>query len=205
MAEDKIRLLNTETVDREKRPRLFEMISISGKDACVLSSEVLSDAPDDEKLLVLVMGEDNLLLIEDSPKSAENEADESYKAMLIDGVARENLAKILLPTGKTRKESTGRPKVYHKDTAKELFIDNYKNNISIKKISFRRNMSPTTVQKLLNEYRTELADRIVKGEEVKEIDDDTENKLKILEWAISKTKGEKRRGYEQCYFKMINM
>lgn len=204
MADEKIQLLNIETVNKETRPRLFEMISIAGGDAYILSREVLSDAPDDEKLLVLVMGDGNLLLIEDTPKSADGEADEIYKAMLIDDTARENIAKILAPAGRPRKESTGRPKVYHEDMAEEIFKDNYKNNLSIKKISFKRNMSPTTVQKLLNEYRAGLADKILNGEDVMIIDNDAEHKLKILEWAISKSKGEKRRNYEQYYFKMIN-
>lgn len=205
MSNDKIRLLNIETVNRDTRPRLFEMISIAGGNAHVLSSEVLSDAPDDEKLLVLVMGAGNSLIIEDTPKSADGEIDEVYKAMLIDDDARENLAKILAPAGRLRKESTGRPKLYHEDVAEELFIDNYQKNLSIKKISFRRNMSPTTVQKLLNEYRMNLANKIANNEDIPIIANDTENKLKILEWAITKSTGEIRRNFEQCYFKMINM
>ena len=205
MSSEKVRLLNIETVNKDTRPRLFEMISIAGGDAYVLSSEVLSDAPDDEKLLVLVIGTGNSLIIEDTPKSADGEAEEVYKAMLIDDTARENLAKILAPAGKPRRESTGRPRVYHEDVAEELFIDNYQKNLSIKKISFRRNMSPTTVQKLLNEYRMNLANKIANNEDTPIISNDTENKLKILEWAISKSAGETRRNFEQCYFKMINM
>ena len=181
MSSEKVRLLNIETVNKDTRPRLFEMISIAGGDAYVLSSEVLSDAPDDEKLLVLVIGTGNSLIIEDTPKSADGEADEVYKAMLIDDTARENLAKILAPAGKPRRESTGRPRLYHEDVAEELFIDNYQKNLSIKKISFRRNMSPTTVQKLLNEYRMNLANKIANNEDTPIISNDTENKLKILE------------------------
>lgn len=205
MSFDKIQKLNIDTVNKETRKHLFEMMSIAGGEAYILSREILSDEPDDEKLFVLIIGEGNLLLIEDTPKSLDGEFEEVYKAMLIDDEARENLANILAPTRKTRKESTGRPKVYLNDMAETVFLENYRDKISIKKISFKRNMSPTTIQKLLNEYRLNLAEKIANGEEVAVIDDNTENKLNILEWAISKCEGEKRRRYEQCYFKMINM
>ena len=205
MASDKIQILNVDTVNRELRPRLYEMIAIAGGEAYILSREELSDAEDDEKLLVLLMGEGTMLLIEDSPKSLDGESDEIYKALLLDDDARENLAKILVPIAKIRKESTGRPKVYLEDMAETIFLENYIDKLSIKKISFKRNMSPTTVQKLLNEYRLKLAERIANGEEVTIIENDTENKLKILEWAISRTEGDKRRKYEQCYFKMSSL
>lgn len=205
MTDRKIQILNVETINRELRPRLFEMVAIAGGKAYILSSEILSEAEDDEKLLVLLTGEDTLLLIEDTPKSADGESDEIYKAVLIDNDARENLAKILVPDIKVRKESTGRPKVYHEDMAETIFLENYLDKLSIKKISFKRNMSPTTVQKLLNEYRMNLAERIAGGEDITIIENDTENKLKILEWAISKSEGDVRRKYEQCYFKLTNI
>jgi len=205
MASDKIQILNVDTVNKELRPRLYEMIAIAGGEAYILSREELSDEEGDEKLLVLLIGEGTMLLIEDTPKSLDGELDEIYKALLIDDTAKENLAKILVPIAKIRKESTGRPKVYLEDMAETIFLENYIDNLSIKKISFKRNMSPTTVQKLLNEYRLKLADRIANGEEITIIENDTENKLKILEWAISKTEGDKRRKYEQCYFKMSSL
>jgi len=205
MASDKIQMLNVDTVNKELRPRLYEMIAIAGGEAYILSREELSDEEGDEKLLVLLIGEGTMLLIEDTPKSLDGELDEIYKALLIDDTAKENLAKILVPIAKIRKESTGRPKVYLEDMAETIFLENYIDNLSIKKISFKRNMSPTTVQKLLNEYRLKLADRIANGEEITIIENDTENKLKILEWAISKTEGDKRRKYEQCYFKMSSL
>lgn len=205
MASDKIQILNVDTVNKELRPRLYEMIAIAGGEAYILSREELSDEEGDEKLLVLLIGEGTMLLIEDTPKSLDGELDEIYKALLIDDTAKENLAKILVPIAKIRKESTGRPKVYLEDMAETIFLENYIDKLSIKKISFKRNMSPTTVQKLLNEYRLKLADRIANGEEITIIENDTENKLKILEWAISKTEGDKRRKYEQCYFKMSSL
>lgn len=205
MSSDKVQKLNIDMINRELRPTLFEMVAIAGGEAYILSKEVLSDEEGDEKLLVLLVGENTLLLIEDTPKSIDGASNEIYKAMLIDDGARENLAKILVPTGKIRKESTGRPKIYLEDMAATVFLENYTEKLSIKKISFKRNMSPTTVQKLLNEYRFKLAEKIANGESITIMENDPETKLKILEWAISKSEGEKRRKYEQCYFKMINM
>lgn len=205
MESDKVQKLNIDMIDRELRPRLFEMIAIAGGEAYILSKETLSDEEGDEKLLLLLVGEGTSMLMEDSPKSLDGEADEIYKAMIIDDEAKDNLTKILLPKGKNRKESTGRPRVYYEDVAAAIFMENYIDKLSIKKISFRRNMSPTTVQKLLNEYRLELAEKIANGENITIMENDTENKLKILEWAISKSEGEKRRKYEQCYFKMNNI
>lgn len=201
---DEIQLLNLETVNRETRPNLFEMLSIVDGKAYVLSREVLSDVPDDEKLLVLLEGSNNLLLIEDSPKSADG-ASESYRAILIDETAKESLKKVMAPAVRVRKESTGRPRVYNEDMAEQIFSDNYADKISIKKISFKRNMSPTTVQKLLNEYRMSLAEKIASNENLPDMIAGQDDKLHILEWAISKTDGEKRRKFEQCYFKMSNM
>ncbi len=198
ISEDKV--LKLEMIDKEKRPRLFEMMSIVKDKAYVLSTEVLSDAPGDEKLLVVLIGENNFLLIEDTPKNGED--DEVYRAILVDEAAKNILASIISPV-KIRKESPGRPKVYNDDTARELFVENFYNNVSIKKLSFQRNMSPTTIQKLLNEYRMKLAEAMVAGEDITEINnDDYDGKLRLIEWAISKKRGEDRRRFEQFYFSL---
>ena len=64
-------------------------------------------------------------------------------------------------------------------------------------------MSPTTIQKLLNEYRMNIAEAIIAGEDITVIkNDDKESKLKIIEWAISKKRGDDRRRFEQFYFNL---
>ena len=198
ITEDKV--LKPDMVDRDERPRLFEMLSIVKDKAYVLSREILSDLPGDEKLIVVLIGENNFLLIEDTPKNGGD--DEVYRAILVDETAKDILASIISPV-KIRKESPGRPRIYTDDTARELFVANFFDNVSIKKLSFKKNMSPTTIQKLLNEYRMNIAEAIIAGEDITVIkNDDKESKLKIIEWAISKKRGDERRRFEQFYFNL---
>jgi len=77
ITEDKV--LKPDMVDRDKRPRLFEMLSIVKDKAYVLSREILSDLPGDEKLIVVLIGENNFLLIEDTPKNGGD--DEVYRSI----------------------------------------------------------------------------------------------------------------------------
>ena len=135
-------------------------------------------------------------LITDAP--ADLERGEDYQIMTLTEGARKSLRTLLGIPEKVRKESTGRPKKYsvEKD-GMEIFLAHVYEGQSIKRIALERDMSPTTVQKLLNEARLIAADNLVQG--VWSASPDSANyqkNLDVLAWAAQHTTGEKKAACE---------
>ena len=105
-------LLRTEDINAEARPKLADMLSIAEGSAYLLSTEILSATPGDERLVVLIMGSGSWGLIEDIPASPDGTVPEQYHATILDEIAAETLRALISPPVKVRKESTGRPPKY---------------------------------------------------------------------------------------------
>lgn len=85
----------------------------------------------------------------------------------------------------------------------EIFLAHVYEGQSIKRIALERDMSPTTVQKLLNEARLIAADNLVQG--VWSASPDSANyqkNLDVLAWAAQHTTGEKKAACEQLWRKL---
>ena len=192
-------LLLPEDIDRMRRPRLAEMLAIAKGSAYLLSSE---GEDGDERLTVLIVSAGTWGLITDAP--ADLERGEDYQIMTLTEGARKSLRTLLGIPEKVRKESTGRPKKYsvEKD-GMEIFLAHVYEGQSIKRIALERDMSPTTVQKLLNDARIIAADNLVKG--VWSASPDSANyqkNLDVLAWAAQHTTGEKKAACEQLWRKL---
>ena len=192
-------LLLPEDIDRMRRPRLAEMLAIARGSAYLLSSE---GEDGDERLTVLIVSAGTWGLITDAP--ADLERGEDYQIMTLTEGARKSLRTLLGIPEKVRKESTGRPKKYsvEKD-GMEIFLAHVYEGQSIKRIALERDMSPTTVQKLLNDARIIAADNLVKG--VWSASPDSANyqkNLDVLAWAAQHSKGEKKAAYERLWMEL---
>lgn len=197
-------LLRLADINAETRPKLADMLSIVEGSAYLLSTEILSATPGDERLVVLVMGGGSWGIIEDLPASPDGSAPEQYRTIVLDEIAVGALRSLIAPPAKTRKESTGRPPKYSlEDEGAEIFIQHVYEGQSIKSIARERHMSPTTVQKLLNKTRIQAADNFLSGTWTISRDSlNWEKNLKILQWAIDHSSGSKRQQYEQLFFKL---
>ena len=198
-------LLRSEDVNGESRPKLADMLSIAEGSAYLLSTEILSATPGDERLVVLIMGGGSWGLIEDIPASPDGSVPEQYRAIILDEIAAEAMRSLIAPPVKKRKESTGRPPKYSLDQeGADIFIQHIYEGQSIKSIAREHHMSPTTVQKLLNKTRLRAADNFLKGTWTISKDSlNWEKNLKILEWAIQHSSGVKRQQYEQLLFDLM--
>ena len=192
-------LLLLEDIDRMRRPRLAEMLTIAEGSAYLLSSE---GAEGDERLTVLIVSAGTWGLIVDAP--ADLEKGEDYQIMILTAEARKNLRMLFGIPEKVRKESTGRPKKYsvEKD-GMEIFLAHVYEGQSIKRIALERDMSPTTVQKLLNEARLIAADNLVKGVWAASPDSESYQKnLDVLAWAARHSTGEKKAAYGRLWMEL---
>ncbi len=198
-------LLSPEDIRAETRPKLADMLSIAEGSAYLLSTEILSAIPGDERLVVLIMGKGSWGLIEDTPASPDGSVSEQYRAIILDEIAAETMRSLIAPPVKKRKESTGRPPKYSlEQEGADIFIQHIYEGQSIKSIAKEHGMSPTTVQKLLNRTRLQAADNFLKGTWTISKDSlNWEKNLKILEWAIHHSSGVKRQQYEQLLFDLM--
>lgn len=176
-------ILKPEDIDEERRPQLSFMLGIFGGKVWRLSEELLSDEPGHSRLLLLVDTGGQYALIEDAAASPGHGMEENYRLLNLPEEALGSLAGLLLPP--RRKESTGRPPKYTlAREGEEIFRQHTYEGVSIKKLAKAYQMSPTTVQKLLNQARLEAARKIRSGAwELKEGDEHYEQNLAILKWA----------------------
>ena len=197
-------LLRAADINAETRPKLADMLSIVEGSAYLLSTEILSATPGDERLVVLIMGSGSWGLIEDTPASPDGEFPEQYRAIILDEIAAEAMRSLIAPPVKKRKESTGRPPKYSiSQEGADIFIQHIYEGQSIKSIAKEHRMSPTTVQKLLNKTRLQAADNFLNGTWTISRDSlNWEKNLKILQWAIDHSTGIKRQQYEQLFFRL---
>lgn len=198
-------LLSPEDIRAETRPKLADMLSIAEGSAYLLSTEILSAIPGDERLVILIMGKGSWGLIEDTPASPDGRVPEQYRAIVLDEIAAETMRSLIAPPARKRKESTGRPPKYSlEQEGADIFIQHIYEGQSIKSIAKEHGMSPTTVQKLLNRTRLQAADNFLKGTWTISKDSlNWEKNLKILEWAIHHSSGAKRQQYEQLLFDLM--
>lgn len=198
-------LLHVDDINMETRPKLADMLAIAEGSAYLLSTEILSAIPGDERLVVLIMGSGTWGLIEDIPASPDGETPEEYHATILDEIAVETMRSLIAPPVRKRKESTGRPPKYSIDQeGADIFIQHIYEGQSIKSIAKEHGMSPTTVQKLLNKTRLQAADNFLNGTWALSKESlNWEKNLKILEWAIDHTTGVKRQQYEQLMLKLL--
>lgn len=198
-------LLHVDDINMETRPKLADMLAIAEGSAYLLSTEILSAIPGDERLVVLIMGSGTWGLIEDIPASPDGKTPEEYHATILDEIAVETMRSLIAPPVRKRKESTGRPPKYSIDQeGADIFIQHIYEGQSIKSIAKEHGMSPTTVQKLLNKTRLQAADNFLNGTWALSKESlNWEKNLKILEWAIDHTTGVKRQQYEQLMLKLL--
>ena len=198
-------LLHANDINAETRPKLAEMLSIAEGSAYLLSTEILSAVPGDERLVVLIISGETWGLIEDIPASPDGDTPEDYRTIILDEIAVETMRALIAPPVKKRKESTGRPPKYSIDQeGTDIFIQHVYEGQSIKSIAREHHMSPTTVQKLLNKTRLQAADNFLNGTWALSKESlNWEKNLKILEWAIDHSNGVKRQQYEQLMLKLL--
>ncbi|MBR2214319.1 MAG: hypothetical protein IJ849_01015 [Selenomonadaceae bacterium] len=191
-------LIHSEDVDPQRRPKLYDMLSIVEGYAYLLSSEGLSNNPEDTRLLIFIMSPGTCGLIEDSPASVEGGSDEYYHAIVLDDVSLISLRTLISPPQRIRKESTGRPPKYSlAKEGQEIFKQYTEEGIPIKRIAKERRMSPTTVQKLLNLTRLQAVEEIVAGAAPP-----TEENLKLLRWAAEHGDEDRQEVYRELLNKL---
>ena len=190
-------LLTADDIDRMRRPRLAEMLDIAAGAAYLLSDEGQSTRASDERMTVLIVSAGTWGLITDTP--ADLERGEDYQITVLTEEARRNLRALLAIPERVRKESTGRPKKYTAlREGMDIFLAHVYEGQSIKSIANERNMSPTTVQKLLNEARLLAADKFVSGEwSADPTSENFQKNLAVLAWAAAHSTGEKHAAYER--------
>ena len=197
MASKEDLLLTSDDIDRMRRPRLAEMLDIAAGSAYLLSAEGQTTRASDERMTVLIVSSSTWGLITDTP--ADLERGENYQITVLTAEARENLRTLLGIQQKVRKESTGRPKKYTVERdGMDIFLAHVYEGQSIKSIALERDMSPTTVQKLLNEARFLAADNLVSGTwSATPGTPSYQKNLAVLAWAAEHATGEKKAAYEQ--------
>ncbi|WP_294158714.1 hypothetical protein [uncultured Selenomonas sp.] len=197
MASKEDLLLTSDDIDRMRRPRLAEMLDIAAGAAYLLSAEGQTTRASDERMTVLIVSAGTWGLITDTP--ADLERGENYQITVLTAEARENLRTLLGIQQKVRKESTGRPKKYTVERdGMDIFLAHVYEGQSIKSIALERDMSPTTVQKLLNEARFLAADNLVSGTwSATPGTPSYQKNLDVLAWAAEHATGEKKAAYEQ--------
>lgn len=189
-------LLLADDIDKARRPRLAEMLAIAEGSAYLLSAEGQSTIASDERMTVLIVSAGTWGLITDTP--ADLEHGENYQITVLTEEARKNLRALLAIPERVRKESPGRPKKYSVEAdGMEIFLAHVYEGQSIKSIARERDMSPTTVQKLLNAARFLAADNLVSGTwSADPAAASYQKNLAVLAWAAEHSTGEKKAGYE---------
>lgn len=184
-------LIRLSDIDGSARPKLADMLALVEGTAYLLSAEPLSDEEGDERLSVLIRGEDSWGFIEDVPATSDGTLGEEYKAIVLDKDALDSLTKLIAPKVRGRKESTGRPPKYSMAAeGTSIFVKHVYEGKSIKSLANEYGMSPTTVQKLLNKARMKAAESILNGETTVSEDSDRRSKdLSVVEWAAGHSKG----------------
>lgn len=193
------RLIYRKDINVITRPQLADMLSIAEGSAYLLSSEKLSDVPDDERLTILIKTGSSIGIIEDTPLRPDGSAEENYRTIALSEAATKALSHLIAPPVKKRKESTGRPPKYSlAQEGTDIFIQHVYEGQSIKSIAQEHKMSPTTVQKLLNRSRIQAADNFVNGTwPLSKESINWKKNLNILRWAIRHSEGSKKKQYEE--------
>ena len=192
-------------IDVAGRPKLAEMLSLTGDTAYLLSTEALSEVEGDERLTILIKGQESWGLIEDIPISSDGNIGEAYNAMILDETAVKSLLKLVAPDVRGRKESTGRPNKYSmEEEGMYIFIQHVYGGQSIKSLADEYRMSPTTVQKLLNQARREAAANILCGNtDMSPGAPRREENLNILRWAVKHNTGHTKVQYEELLARLL--
>lgn len=211
--------LQPDQIDEKKRPRLAEMLEIADGASYLLSSEGTETAAEDERMTVLIVTDGMWGIVTDTPACPEKKVEEAYHITVLTNEARDRLRMLLKSEGEEReagartsaekdekeqeenlsRRAPGRPQKYtvEKDGA-EIFFSFVYDGMSIQDIARERRMSPTTVQKLLNESRIAAADKLVSGEYAfLRGAADYEKKREVLIWARDHEKAaQKKKTYE---------
>lgn len=188
-------ILKPEEIDEERRPQLAFMLDIFQGKVWRLSEEALSDETGHTRLLLLVDTGGQYAFIEDTAASPEHGLEEGYRLLNLPEEALAHFTSLLAPP--KRKESTGRPRKYTlAREGEEIFRQHTYEGASIKKLAKSYEMSPTTVQKLLNQFRLEAARKLVSGEwELSDTDGHYEQNLAVLKWAAEHSEGEEKQSF----------
>lgn len=149
-------------INADLRPQLSAMLCLAGGEAWLLSEDSMGDGPDYARLLILLSSAGQFVLIEDTLMPG---AEESYRQTTLPGKALESLASLMAPAALPRSFSAGRPPKYSlANEGTEIFIRHLYEKMSIKKLAREYRMSPTTVQKLLNQARSRAARQMLAGD-----------------------------------------
>ena len=200
------KLIRAGDIDSMNRPKLADMLAIADGMAYLLSAEPLSETEGDERLTVLIKGEESWGLIEDIPVSADGNTPESYNALILDAGAVQAMLKLVAPEVRGRKESTGRPSKYSmEEEGTYIFFQHIYQGQSINSLAREYKMSPTTVQKLLNQARREAAANILCGNTDMSPDAPRrEENMGILRWAVKHSTGHTKAQYEELLARLEN-
>ena len=188
-------LLNVDSVDSVRRPRLAAMLEIFPGNAWLLSEENISDDPTQTRMLILIADGENVGLIDDTAADSELRSEESYHMTNLNEQALASVSALLaIPQARVRKESTGRPPKYSAEReGASIFIQHVYEGMSIKKLANEYDMSPTTVQKLLNQARLTAARKLLSGEwQLSKDSPNYQKNLEVMRWAVEHTKGEEQ-------------
>ena len=149
-------------IDAQLRPQLAAMLHLAGGEAWLLSEEGMGTEPEHTRLLILLASAGQFVLIEDALMPG---SEETYRQTTLSGQALESLSALMAPRVPPRQAPAGRPPKYSlANEGTEIFIRHLYENMSIKKLAREYQMSPTTVQKLLNQARSRAARQMLSGE-----------------------------------------
>ena len=154
--------IKPEDVNADLRPQLSTMLYLTGGEAWLLSEESLGTDPEHTRLLILLASAGQFVLIEDTLMPGSEEA---YRQTSLSEEAMESLSALMAPLFPQQRVPAGRPPKYSlANEGTEIFIRHLYENMSIKKLAREYQMSPTTVQKLLNQARSRAARQMLSGE-----------------------------------------
>lgn len=193
-------------INADRRPKLAKQISEFGGDVFLLSSERLSDDPEDNRLVIYIVKFDMCGIIEDIPSKPDKSVEEQYHLTMLNDTSINSLRTIISKPHKTRKESTGRPPKYSMEIdGAEIFIQHVYEGQSIKDIAKLRHMSPTTAQKLLNQSRIFVAENFLNGTwQMSRNSANWDKDLSLIKWVIKHTTGAKQQEYKNFLASLHN-
>ena len=125
--------------------------------------------------------------------------DGAVKSIALTGEGTANLAQIALAKFAEHKETAGRPKLYTTDNeGRDIFIRHTYEGKTIRALAAELNMSPSTVQKLLNETKMKTAEQIFAGElPLNRESPYWQKNIALLRWAVKRMSGAKRQTCER--------
>ena len=159
---------------------------------------LLSINQDKNYLLLLLQEADSWKLVEDTAADPSRGQVEVYHELAIDPEGLPVLCRLAQQAAEaTPSRPPGRPAVY--DDAKEgqdIYVAHVYEGKSIRTIAKDMKMSPSTVQKILNRVRFQVADKLVAGELSLTPDPFAYGpSLDVLRWAMKNSEGELQEKY----------